>query len=197
MPRKIRNDVRVTHVSLGRRRACQWLLLPAMPWLLPRTVFATTTATARLWPAQEYTRLILESTAPLTYQLLAMKNPNRLVLDLEDVELSGDVALLGQHVQPGDPYIQSIRVAQFRPNVLRVVLDLKTDVDAQLFTLKPFGEYGNRVVLDLYPLTSFDPLMALLEFERSGGPDEAPAMEPPATQSAPPSRSIEPAKPGT
>jgi N-acetylmuramoyl-L-alanine amidase len=197
MPRKIRNDVRVTHVSLGRRRACQWLLLPAMQWLPPRSVFAATTASARLWPAQEYTRLILESTAPLTYQLLAMKNPNRLVLDLEDVELSGDLALLGQHVQPGDPYIQSIRVAQFRPNVLRVVLDLKTDVDAQLFTLKPFGEYGNRVVLDLYPLTSFDPLMALLEFERSGGPDEAPAMEPPATQSAPPSRSIEPAKPAT
>ena len=168
-----------------------------MTSLLPRTVFAATTASARLWPAQEYTRLILESTAPLTHQLLAMKNPNRLVLDLEDVELSGDLALLGQHVAPGDPYIQSIRVAQFRPNVLRVVLDIKTDVDEQLFTLKPFGEYGNRVVLDLYPLTSSDPLMALLEFERNGGADEAPATESPPTQSSPPARSIEPAKPAT
>ena len=195
MPGKIRNDVRVTHVSLRRRRACQWLLLPTAQCLLPRTLFAATTATARLWPAQEYTRLILESTAPLTHQLLAMKNPNRLVLDLDDVELSGDLAQLAQHVQPGDPYIQSIRVSQFRSNVLRVVLDLKTEVDAQLFTLKPVGEYGNRVVLDLYPLTPSDPLMALLEFERSGGLDEAPAAEPPATKAAPPSRATESGKP--
>jgi len=170
-----------------------------MQCLLPRTLFAATTATARLWPAQEYTRLILESTTPLTHQLLAMKNPNRLVLDLDDVEFSGDLAQLGQHVQPGDPYIQSIRVSQFRSNVLRVVLDLKTEVDAQLFTLKPVGEYGNRVVLDLYPLTPSDPLMALLEFERSGGLDEAPAAEPPATKAAPPSRAPESGKraPGT
>ncbi|TMG87403.1 MAG: AMIN domain-containing protein [Betaproteobacteria bacterium] len=199
MSGKIRSDVRVTHVSLRRRRACQWLLLPAMQCLLPRTLFAATTATARLWPAQEYTRLILESTTPLTHQLLAMQNPNRLVLDLDDVEFSRDLAQLGQHVQSGDPYIQSIRVSQFRSNVLRVVLDLKTEVDAQLFTLKPVGEYGNRVVLDLYPLTPSDPLMALLEFERSGGLDEAPAAEPPATKAAPPSRAPESGKraPGT
>jgi len=170
-----------------------------MQCLLPRTLFAATTATARLWPAQEYTRLILESTTPLTHQLLAMQNPNRLVLDLDDVEFSRDLAQLGQHVQSGDPYIQSIRVSQFRSNVLRVVLDLKTEVDAQLFTLKPVGEYGNRVVLDLYPLTPSDPLMALLEFERSGGLDEAPAAEPPATKAAPPSRAPESGKraPGT
>jgi N-acetylmuramoyl-L-alanine amidase len=172
-------------------------MFPTVQWLLPRTLFAATTASARLWPAQEYTRLILESTAPLTHQLLTMKNPNRLVLDLDDVELSGDLAQLGQHVQPGDPYIQSIRVAQFRSNVVRVVLDLKTEVDAQLFTLKPFGEYGNRVVLDLYPLTSSDPLMALLEFERNGGPDEAPAAESPATKPAPSSRAPESGKPAT
>src|SRR5438552_4123642 len=199
MSGKIRSDVRVTHVSLRRRRACQWLLLPAMQCLLPRTLFAATTASARLWPAQEYTRLILESPTPLTHQLLAMQNPNRLVLDLDDVEFSRDLAQLGQHVQSGDPYIQSIRVSQFRSNVLRVVLDLKTEVDAQLFTLKPVGEYGNRVVLDLYPLTPSDPLMALLEFERSGGLDEAPAAEPPATKAAPPSRAPESGKraPGT
>src|SRR5207248_6964689 len=104
-------------------------------------------------PAREYTRLILESPSPIAHQLLAMKNPDRLALDLDDVELAGDLAQLAQHVQPIDPYILSIRVAQYRPNVLRVVLDLKTEVDAQLFSLKPFADYGYRIVLDLYPLT--------------------------------------------
>src|ERR1700694_429618 len=150
MPGNVRNKRLVTSVSLRRRRACQWLLLPTIPWLLPRHLLAATSASARIWPAQEYTRLILESATPLANQLMTMKNPKRLVLDLEDVELAGDLAELGAHVRSDDPYIQSIRVARFKPNVLRVVLDLKADVDAQLFTLKPFGEYGYRVVLDLY-----------------------------------------------
>jgi N-acetylmuramoyl-L-alanine amidase len=157
-----------------------------MPWLLSRPLFAAASASARLWPAREYTRLILESTTPLANQLMTMKNPDRLVLDLEDVELAGDLAQLGSHVQADDPYIQSIRVARFRANVVRVVLDLKTDVDAQLFTLKPVGEYGYRVVLDLYPLTPFDPLMALLEFERNGGAaGEGSTAEPPAASPEP------------
>ncbi len=180
MPGSIRNKHVVTSVSLRRRRACQWLLLPAIPWLLPRPLFAATNASARIWPAQEYTRLILESATPLVSQLMTVKNPNRLVLDLEDVELAGDLAALGAHVRSDDPYIQAIRVARFKPNVLRVVLDLKADVDAQLFTLKPVGEYGYRVVLDLYPLAPSDPLMALLEFERNGAPGEAAGEEGPA-----------------
>ena len=161
---------------------CQWLLLPSVQWMLPGSLLAATRASARLWPAQEYTRLILESPSPIAHQLLAMKNPDRLVLDLDDVELTGDLTQLAQYVQPGDPYILSIRVAQYRANVLRVVLDLKTEVDAQLFSLKPFAEYGHRIVLDLYPLTPSDPLMALLEFDRNRGPAEDSTSEPPHSQ---------------
>jgi N-acetylmuramoyl-L-alanine amidase len=36
-------------------------------------------------------------------------------------------------------------------------------VKPQVFSLKPIGEYGHRLVLDLYPLVPIDPLMALLE----------------------------------
>src|SRR5206468_554423 len=61
--------------------------------------------------------------------------------------------------------------------VLRVVLDLKTEVNPQLFALKPVAEYGYRVVLDLYPLTPLDPLMALLEIERNEDPHEPASAE--------------------
>jgi len=167
----------LSRVSLARRRVCGWLLLPAAQWWVVGRADAAMVASARLWPAQEYTRLILETPAPMAHQLLAMKNPERLVLDLEGVELNPEIARLPERVLAGDPYIQAIRVAMYRPGVLRVVLDLKSEVNPQLFALKPVGEYGHRVVLDLYPLIPLDPLMALLEIERNEGPHEPASAE--------------------
>jgi N-acetylmuramoyl-L-alanine amidase len=167
----------LSRVSLERRRVCGWLLLPAAQWLVVGRADAAMVASARLWPAQEYTRLILETPAPMAHQLLAMKNPERLVLDLEGVELNPEIGRLPERVLAGDPYIQAIRVAMYRPGVLRVVLDLKSEVNPQLFALKPVGEYGHRVVLDLYPLIPLDPLMALLEIERNEGPHEPASAE--------------------
>jgi N-acetylmuramoyl-L-alanine amidase len=154
------------------------LLLPAAQWFVPSPLLAATIASARVWPAQEYTRLILESSAPIAHQMLAIKNPSRLVLDLEDVELTSEIEQLPRLVHPNDPYIQSIRVGRFKPGVLRLVLDLKTEVNPQLFALQPFGDYGHRVVLDLYSLTPPDPLMALLESERGREPGDKSAATP-------------------
>jgi N-acetylmuramoyl-L-alanine amidase len=173
MPRHVRSQPLTTRVSIERRRICQWLVLPAMPWWMIHTANAATIASARLWPAQEYTRLILESPSAIAYRMLPMKNPERLVLDLDDVELSGEIAQLGQRLQSSDPYIESIRVARYKPGVVRVVLELKTEVNPQLFALQPVADYGHRVVLDLYPVTPSDPLMALLNFEK-GATLEAP-----------------------
>ena len=50
-----------------------------------------------------------------------------------------------------------------KPGVIRVVLDLKTDVKPQMFNLKPVAEYGHRLVLDVYPLQPVDPIIALLQ----------------------------------
>jgi N-acetylmuramoyl-L-alanine amidase len=173
MSRRICREPLITRVSIERRRVCQWLLLPAMPWWWSATANAATIASARLWPAQEYTRLILESSSAVPHQMLAMKNPERLVLDLEDIELTSEIAQLGQRLQPNDPYIQAIRVARFKPGVVRIVLELKTEVDPQLFALQPVADYGHRVVLDLYPLTPTDPFMALLDFEKGSTHDVA------------------------
>src|SRR5207244_3635119 len=70
---------------------------------------------------------------------------------------------------------KAIRVARFNPGTVRLVLELKTEVNPQLFTSKPIADYGHRVVLDLYPLTPPDPLMALLESDRrTSGREPAP-----------------------
>ncbi len=140
-----------------------------------------------MWPASDYTRITLESNQELRYTLLSVKNPERLVLDLEGAELSAALAELNGKVTADDPYVEKLRVARNRPGVIRVVLDLKTEVRAQAFTLKPIADYGHRLVLDIYPLVAPDPLLALLEGEgrmaapatsdaRSGAP--APAARP-------------------
>ncbi|MFI4951698.1 MAG: N-acetylmuramoyl-L-alanine amidase [Burkholderiales bacterium] len=182
MPGRVRLAGAVTSISLQRRRVCQWLLLPAGQLLLPGLASAAAIASARIWPAQEYTRLILESSSPIAHQMMVLKDPQRLVLDLEDVAPDGELAQLVQRLRPNDPYIRSIRVARFKPGIARIVLDLKAEVQPQLFALKPVGEYGDRLVLDLYPLTPPDPLMALLEGEGRPGP--------PGAFDAPPDRPV-------
>lgn len=121
-------------------------------------VFAT-----RVWPARDYTRVTFESREALDYSLFSLKDPDRLVLDLQGEDADGALAALQDMVQAGDPYIATMRVGTNRPGVTRVVLDLKSEVRPQVFALKPVAAYGHRLVLDLYPLVPPDPLVALLE----------------------------------
>lgn len=118
---------------------------------------------ARIWPAPEYTRLTLETKEELKYSLFTVKDPERLVLELETADLSSPLADLQAKLTVEDPYIKGLRVARNRPGIVRLVLDLKQTVNAQVFTLKPVGEYGYRLVLDLHPLVPIDPLAQLLE----------------------------------
>ena len=118
---------------------------------------------SRIWPARDYTRLTLESKSEIKHSIFAVKDPERLVLELQTEELSPALAELHGKVSGDDPYIQGLRVGRNRPGVIRVVLDLKTDVKPQLFTLPPIAEYGHRLVLDIYPAVPIDPLAALIE----------------------------------
>ncbi len=105
----------------------------------------------RLWPSPEYSRITLELSEAANYKYFSLKNPERLVLDLEGVEPEGALLEMASMVIPQDPQIASIRVAKNRPGVTRVVVELKTESRPQIFTLKPMGDYGYRLVLDVYP----------------------------------------------
>tara|TARA_B100000676_G_scaffold258317_1_gene266646 strand:- start:10166 stop:11440 length:1275 start_codon:yes stop_codon:yes gene_type:complete len=131
--------------------------------LATNTVFADTTVNStRIWPASEYTRLTLESDTSIDYSLILLKNPNRVVLDLTNVKLSSEIKKLPNKISTNNLYIRSIRIGKFNRKTLRLVLDLKSEVKPQAFVLKPVGDYGHRLVLDIYPITPPDPLMALI-----------------------------------
>ena len=119
-------------------------------------------SSARVWPAPEYTRLTLESALPIQYSVSIVKNPDRVAIDLEKVVLTPELERLPEKIDAADPYISTVRIGRFKPGVLRLVLDLKTEVAPQVFVLKPVGNYGHRLVLDVYPVIPPDPLMAFL-----------------------------------
>ena len=117
----------------------------------------------RVWPAQDYTRITIESKQAILYKHFTIKNPDRLVIDLEQVDINDILNTLNNKIGNDDPYIKSARVGRFKPGVVRLVLDLKTGVKPQLFNLKPVAEYDHRLVLDIFPTHPVDPLLALLQ----------------------------------
>ena len=136
--------------------AAALLLAAAIPAFSAETILAS-----RVWPAQEYTRVTFESARPIQHQFFSVASPERLVLDLEGVDLDAELRELPAKVGNADPYIQAVRVALNRPNVVRVVFDLKAEVKPSVFPLAPVGEYKHRLVLDIYPAKPADPLLAL------------------------------------
>jgi N-acetylmuramoyl-L-alanine amidase len=128
----------------------------------------TSILAVRVWPASDYTRVTLEHDQAIKYSHLLVKDPERLVLDLEGVEFNSVLQTLPSKILESDPYIKLIRAGRNKPGVVRLVIELKGEVKPQVFSLKPVGEYGHRLVLDLYPAEPIDPLMALLE--KSGEP---------------------------
>ena len=117
----------------------------------------------RVWPAEDYTRVTLENDSILKTSYFLVKDPERLVVDVEGIELNPTLKGLVAKIQSNDPYIKQVRVGQNRPNVVRLVFDLKEEVLPQLFSLAPVGEYQHRLIFDLYPVRAADPIAALIE----------------------------------
>lgn len=128
----------------------------------PLTAHAAQIMGVRVWPAEDYTRVTLENDSNLKATHFIVKDPERLVVDIEGLELNPTLKELVAKIQSNDPYIKQVRVGQNRPNVVRLVFDLKEEINPQVFTLAPVGTYQHRLVFDLYPINAPDPIAALI-----------------------------------
>lgn len=134
----------------GGMKFFQMLALVIMALGVVAKGWATEVKATRVWPSPEYSRITLELADTPAYKHFQLKNPERLVLDLEAVSPEALADLSGK-ISAQDRYVSAVRVARNRHNVTRVVLELKTEVRPQVFTLKPMGDYAHRLVVDLYP----------------------------------------------
>jgi N-acetylmuramoyl-L-alanine amidase len=121
-----------------------------------------TIMTVRVWPAPEYSRVTIESDAALRPKQTFVPNPPRLAVDLEGIVLNPALRELVAKVKADDPNIAGIRVGQFMPSIVRLVIDLKHAIKPQVFSLAPVAAYQHRLVFDLYPVDEIDPLDALI-----------------------------------
>ncbi|HCC1349427.1 TPA: N-acetylmuramoyl-L-alanine amidase [Salmonella enterica subsp. enterica serovar Paratyphi C] len=171
--------------AISRRRLLQgagamWLLSVSQVGLAA----VSQVVAVRIWPASSYTRVTVESNRLLKYKQFALSNPDRVVVDIEDVNLNSVLKGIGAQIRSDDPYIKSARVGQFDPKTVRMVFELKQNVKPQLFALAPVAGFKERLVMDLYPANAQDmqdPLLALLEDYNKGDLDK----QVPPSQSGP------------
>lgn len=147
-------------------RYVAWLALV----LLNAGAFAGTLTAARMWPSPDYTRITLESDAPLNFKHFTLNNPERLVIDVEGIGQSETLSNLSAMVTAADPFVATVRSGVNRPGVMRLVFELKTPVRPSVFALNPTGDYGHRLVIDLYA-----PAAAAQNLTQAQ-PDEKPAQ---------------------
>jgi N-acetylmuramoyl-L-alanine amidase len=101
---------------------------------------------ARIWQAPDHTRLVFETDKPVQAKLFSLTKPDRLVIDLTNIQQHTTFNKLQLKGSP----ITKVRSAVRQGNNLRIVLDLKSPVTADKFTLGPNQQYGHRLVVDLH-----------------------------------------------
>ena len=198
-PSRLRPAFRLTpdlpaHPGSARRRtvlkAGGTLLLSV---IAPLPASAAQIMAVRVWPAPDYTRVTLENDSNLKTEQFLLPDPPRLVVDIDGLALNDTLKSLVAKIESNDPYIKQVRVGQNRPNVVRLVFDLKEEIKPQVFTLAPVAGYRHRLILDLYPLKPVDPLAEMIakgEWTTDGAPAAAANSANPASPlpAAPPAQ---------
>lgn len=148
---------------MKRRQAVQGLGSLVLSLGLAELAHGAAILAVRVWPANDYTRLTIESDRALVANHFVADNPQRLVVDIENLELNPALRELVGKVRSDDPFIAGVRVGQNLPRVVRLVIDLKQAVKPQQFALMPVAAYQHRLVFDLYPTVAEDPLLGLIQ----------------------------------
>ncbi|MDP2406718.1 MAG: N-acetylmuramoyl-L-alanine amidase [Hydrogenophaga sp.] len=116
----------------------------------------------RIWPAQDYTRVTIESDGELKARQTSESDPSRLTMDIEGIDLVAGMRELVGKLKSEDPNIAGIRVEQRKGKLVQLHIDLKQPIKPQVFNLQPVAAYQHRLVFDLYPVHAPDPLEELI-----------------------------------
>lgn len=160
--------------DFSRRRLLQGAVATMLLSISPFGLAASSSIVAiRIWPASSYTRVTLESNIALKYHQFALSGPDRIVVDLENTQFNSVLQGISQQISSRDPYLKLVRVGQFdQKKTVRLVFEVKTHVEPQMFTIAPVAGFKHRLVVDFYPAsgvyTDDDPLLALLEDYNKG-----------------------------
>lgn len=127
---------------MALRRSIAWLLL----WLAGSCLAGPVEVQGvRVWAAPDNTRVVLDVSGPVAHELFTLSGPDRVVIDLRGAQLKA-----ASQPDLGQGLVKSLRSGVRNGTDLRLVLDISGTVRPRSFLLKPNGEYGHRLVVDLY-----------------------------------------------
>ena len=156
-------------IKESRREFIRFSLTSALTMAITPYVFAQETTKlidSRMWPSPSYTRVTFESNNKLNFKHFMLENPLRLVMDIEGLEIKDGLHEIAEKAI-ADKFVKNFRVGINKPNVSRIVFELKEKIKPQIFTIEPVENYGHRLVLDIYPEVDPDVLLTkILEIER-------------------------------
>ncbi|MBN2701676.1 MAG: N-acetylmuramoyl-L-alanine amidase [Methylothermaceae bacterium] len=127
---------------MAQRKLWWWLLIG---FAFAQAGFALEIEGVRYWNAPDHIRVVLDTSEPVKPKVFGLENPRRLVIDLPRAKLEAALPELETN-----PFLQKIRAGRPKSKVLRVVLDLKKEIQPKVFVLAPNAHYGHRLVVDLY-----------------------------------------------
>ncbi len=98
----------------------------------------------RHWSTPDYTRIAVDLEDSVEYSSERIDHPDRIYFDLKDSRLAS--VLLGKSFEVGDGFLRKIRVAQYRPDEARIVLEVDDSYDYSAFLLpNPY-----RLIIDIH-----------------------------------------------
>jgi N-acetylmuramoyl-L-alanine amidase len=130
---------------LGSFRLSRWIGL-GLYLLCGLAMASSDVSGVRVWSGPDNTRIVLDLSGAPKFSHFNLNKPNRLVLDLSSskmlsdlskVPLSGDLV---KKIRPSTPKAKGD---------YRLVIELSQAVNPTVFALKPTGNYGHRLVIDL------------------------------------------------
>jgi len=127
------------------KRICRPLLAAILLVPMLCTAAPVSVHNLRLWQAPDSTRLVFDLSGPLEHRLSTLNDPERIVIEMDNARLQDGLAPL----DVSKSYIASVRAAEPVDGKLRITLELRRPVRARDFVLKPYGQYGYRLVIDL------------------------------------------------
>jgi N-acetylmuramoyl-L-alanine amidase len=121
------------------RLAWPALLLACLPaWAGPAQV-----TDVRLWSGPEGTRLVVELSAPVDYDVFTLDDPDRVVVDLANTTLPA-----GESLPAAQGPVKSLRSGPQAGQGLRLVLDVTAAQKPRSFMVGPEGSAGHRLVVE-------------------------------------------------
>lgn len=109
-------------------------------------LWAATIEGVRLWRSPDSTRLVFDLDASVEHTIFKLSDPQRLVIDVKKTRFAAE----SQDLKLANTPVIRVRHGLQKNGDLRIVLDLKEDINPRSFSLKRIADKPDRIVIDLH-----------------------------------------------